>query len=333
MKMRDVAERAGVSPATVSRVLSGSPSVRPDYRERVLRAAKELGYRPNLLASNLRKQKAQTIGVVVSDIENPHFTEMVRAVEDEAYRRGYRVILCNTDENPEKQRSYLEMLLAERVLGVILSPSDPEDGEIGELLDLGIPVVAFDRTVADERADAVVVDNAGGVRMATERFISFGHEQIGLISGSEKIETGSERLAGYREAILAAGLEPMVAYGGFRIEEGKEATRKLLSEERGLTALIVNNNLMTIGALGALRERGLRVPQDMALIAVDDPFWAELIEPPLTTLAQPVRRMADCAMKMMLERISGERTEPRRAVFEFELRVRGSCGTAPEKGR
>ncbi|ABG03799.1 transcriptional regulator, LacI family [Rubrobacter xylanophilus DSM 9941] len=326
MKMRDVARRAGVSPATVSRVLNGVPTVGEEHRRRVLRAIEELGYRPNRLASNLRRQKAEMIGVVVSDIENPHFTGMVRAVEDAAYRKGYRVLLCNTDETPQKQRSYLEVLAAERVLGVILSPSDPEDEEIGELLDLGIPVVAFDRTVADPRADAVVVDNVGGVRAATRRLVAAGHERIGFVGGSEGIETGSGRLAGYREAMLEAGLEPRVAHGGFRIEGGWEATRRLLSE--GLTALVVGNNLMTIGALRALREMGLRVPRDLALVAVDDPFWAELVEPPLTTLAQPVREMAGCAMRMMLERISGERSEPRREVFEFELRVRGSCGTA-----
>ena len=328
MKMRDGARRAGGSPATVSRVLNGVPTVGEEHRRRVLRAIEELGYRPNRLASNLRRQKAEMIGVVVSDIENPHFTEMVRAVEDAAYRRGYRVLLCNTDETPQKQRAYLEVLAAERVLGVILSPSDPEDGGIGELLDLKIPVVAFDRTVADPRADAVVVDNAGGVRLATRRLISAGHERVGFISGSEGIETGSGRLAGYREAMLEAGLKPRVAHGGFRIEGGREATRRLLAGGEGLTALIVGNNLMTIGALKALREMGVRVPGDLALIAVDDPFWAELVEPPLTTLAQPVRRMAGRAMEMMLERISGERSEPRRSVFPFELRVRGSCGTA-----
>ncbi|QYJ17032.1 HTH-type transcriptional repressor PurR [Rubrobacter xylanophilus DSM 9941] len=324
--MRDVARRAGVSPATVSRVLNGVPTVGEEHRRRVLRAIEELGYRPNRLASNLRRRKAETIGVVVSDIENPHFTQMVRAVEDAAYRRGYRVLLCNTDEEPEKQRSYLEVLADERVLGVILSPSDPRGAEISRLLDLGIPVVAFDRTVADPRADAVTVDNAGGVRLAARRLIAAGHEKIGFVGGSRSIETGAERLAGYEAAMLEAGLEPVSVEGGFRIEGGREAARRLLSEE--LTALIVGNNLMTIGALKALRERRVRVPNDVALVAVDDPFWAELVEPPLTTLAQPVRRMADCAMEMMLERISGERSEPRREIFGFELRVRGSCGTA-----
>src|SRR3954467_5258673 len=145
--MRDVARLAAVSPATVSRVLNGDPTVGATYRRRVTRAVEELNYRPNRLARNLRIQRTTTIGVVVSDIENPHFTQMVRAVEDAAFRRGYRVLLCNTDENPEKQKAYLQVLAAERVLGVLISPSDPAGEEISELIELGIPVIAFDRSV------------------------------------------------------------------------------------------------------------------------------------------------------------------------------------------
>jgi LacI family transcriptional regulator len=298
-----------------------------EYRERVLRAIEEMGYRPNRLASNLRRQKAEMIGVVVSDIENPHFTQMVRAVEDAAYRRGYRVLLCNTDENPEKQKSYLQMLAAERVLGVLISPSDAAGEELSELIDLGIPVIAFDRSVDDPRADAVVVDNAAGTWLATEFLIRAGHERIGFVSGLSSTETSVERQLGYEGAMREAELEPCSASGGFRIADGRTATEELL-ETGDLTALIVSNNLMTIGALEVLRAHRIRVPEEMALVAVDDPFWAKLVEPPLTTLAQPVREMADCAVELLLERIGGRREQPRRVVFDFELRVRGSCGTA-----
>lgn len=327
MRMKDVAERAGVSPATVSRVLNGAASVRLEYRERVLRAIEEMGYRPNRLASNLRRQKAEMIGVVISDIENPHFTQMVRAVEDAAYRRGYRVLLCNTDEAPQKQKAYLQMLAAERVLGVLISPSDPAGEEISELIDLGIPVIAFDRTVEDVRADAVVVDNAAGTRLATEFLFRAGHERIGFVSGLGSIETSVERQLGYERAMREAGLKPRTASGGFRIAGGRRATEELL-KGGDFTALIVSNNLMTIGALEALRAHRLRVPGEIALVVVDDPFWAELVDPPLTTLAQPVREIAGCAVELLLERIGGRRERPRRVVFDFELRVRGSCGTA-----
>ncbi len=159
-----MAQRAGVSPATVSRVINESATVGPAKREVVIAAIEELGYRPNRLASNFRRRQTEMIGVVVSDIENPHFTQMVRAVEDAAYVRGHRVLLCNTDEESAKQRDYLGVLAAERVAGVILSPSDGRAPEIGELLDHGISLVAFDRRVEDRRADSVVVHNLAGAR-------------------------------------------------------------------------------------------------------------------------------------------------------------------------
>jgi len=326
--MKEVAERARVSVSTVSHVLNGTRKVSEETRREVLVAVKELEYRPNRLASNLRRQKAEMIGVVVSDIENPHFTQMVRAVEDAAYRAGYRVLLCNTDETAHKQKSYLEMLAAERVLGVILSTSNPRGKEIRELVDLGISVVAFDRAVDDPRADAVIVDNFGGSLRATEHLLSAGHERIGFVGGPTNTQTGAGRLSGYEAAMRSAGLEPCSADGGFRIEGGSSATERLLDAD-GLTALIAGNNLTAIGALRVLRARRVRIPQEVAFIAMDDPFWAELVEPPLTTLAQPVRVMANDAVELLFERISGRQDEPKKLVFDFELRVRSSCGTAP----
>jgi LacI family transcriptional regulator len=327
VNMRAVAEQAGVSPATVSRVLNGLETVREDYRVRVLAAVAELEYRPNRLARNLRRRKAEMVGVVVSDIENPHFSEMVRAVEDEAYRAGFRVVLCNTDETAEKQRAYLEMLADERVLGVVISPSDPAGEEIGDLLDLGIPVVAFDRMVEDPRADAVVASNVDGARQATQWLIDAGHRDVAFIAGRVDVETGAERLEGYEDAMRGAGLRPRVANGGFRLGGGRKATAELLAGDGRPSALVVANNLMTIGALQALRVARVRVPDDLALTAVDDPPWAALTEPPLTTLAQPVREMANAAMGLLLERIQGGGDGPKCLVFPFALNVRASCGT------
>ncbi len=324
--IRDVALKAGVSQATVSRVLNGLPTVRPEYRERVLAASEELGYRPNRLAQNLRRRKAEMIGVVVSDIENPHFTEMVRVIEDAAYHLGYRVLLCNSDENEEKQRAYLKVLAAERVLGVILSPSNPSGAEIGELLNLGIPLIAIDRPVNDERSDAVLVDNYGGGRRAAQHLLDAGHQRIGFISSPE-IETGVQRLKGYEDVMRRAGLPPRSASGHSRIGGGAEAAEYLLREDDGLSALVIGNNLMAVGALEALRSRGLRIPEQIAIVAIDDPFWSKIADPPLTTLAQPVRRMAESVIALLVERLSSGRDRPRHLVFDFELRVRASCGT------
>jgi len=322
-RIGDVARRAHVSPATVSRVLNGSATVGALSRDRVLLAVAELGYRPNLLARNLRRRKAGTIGVLVSDIENPHFTEMVRAVEDAAYRLGYRVLLCNTDESAEKQRAYLEVLAAERVAGVIIAPSNPAGGEIAAALDLGIPLIAFDRPVDDPRADLVAADNVGAGRRAAEYLLRAGHRRIAFI-GDAGVETGVARLAGYEDAMRRAGLRPLVAYGRSRIEGGAEAADALVRDDAP-SALIAGNNLMAIGALRVLRERGLRVPGRMAVVAIDNPFWAEIVEPPLTVLAQPVRRMAECVVELLLDRLDARRTDARRVIFDCELIERDSA--------
>jgi DNA-binding LacI/PurR family transcriptional regulator len=289
----------------------------------VIAAIEELSYRPNRLASNFRRRQTEMIGVVVSDIENPHFTQMVRAVEDAAYLRGHRVLLCNTDEDPAKQRDYLGMLVAERVAGVILSPTNGRASEVDELLDHGISLVAFDRRVSDRRADAVVVRNVAGARAGTEHLLDCGHTRVGFVGGPAGVQTADERVSGYKQAVAAAGLEPLCADGAFRTEGGRRAASALVDE--GASALLVANNLMTIGALQAIRERGLRIPDDVAIVSIDDPPWAELTDPPLTTLAQPVRQMAEAAVGLLLERIEDGRTRRKRRVFEFELHHRGSC--------
>jgi LacI family transcriptional regulator len=328
MRIRDVATHASVSPATVSRVLNGDPRVGEEYRRRVLEAVDELGYRRNRLARNLRKQHTTAIGVVVSDIENPHFGGMVRAVENRAYEAGYRVLVCNTDESRDKQRDYLAALGDERVLGVIISPSDPDDAEISLLIDGGIAVVAFDREVADPRADAVIADNVPATREATEILLAAGRRRVAFIGGRADVETGAERRQGYREAMRAAGLPAVEADGGFRMDGGRAAVATLLEQRPRPDAIVVANNLMTAGALQALRDARCPVPDEIAVIGIDDPFWADLVDPPLTVMAQPLRVMADQAMALLLERVDGARQDPVRSVHPFELRRRGSCGTA-----
>jgi DNA-binding LacI/PurR family transcriptional regulator len=326
LTISDVARHASVSPATVSRVLNGDPRVGEAYRRRVLRSIEELDYRPNVLARNLRRQRTATIGVVVPDIENPHFGEMVRAVEDQAFDAGYRVLVCNTGENAEKQRAYLEALSDERVLGVIISPADPEGDQISRLLDLGIPVVACDREVADPRADAVLADNVKALKIGSGVLVDEGHRRIAFVGGRTDVETGAERLAGYEMAMRAAGLPTLVVDGNFRLESAEAAVAALLRYEPRPTAVIVANNLMTLGALRAIGDAGLRVPADIALVGVDDPPWSAVVDPPLTTLAQPVRAMATDAMELLLQRVTGARESPRRIVHPFELRERASTG-------
>jgi LacI family transcriptional regulator len=324
--MVGVAKHAGVSVATVSRVIAGHPSVAPGHRARVEAAVLELGYRPNRLARNLRKRQSDMIGVVVSDIENPHFAEMIHVAESEAYRFGYRVLLCNTDESREKQASYLQMLADERPRGVLLAPCDPAGAEIGQLLDLGITVVAFDRPVLDSRVDSVLADNAAASRLAVDHLIQTGHQRISFVGTSPAVETGAARLAGYRAAMGDAGLEGRWENGGFRIETGQVATGRLLDRWPDSDAIVAGNNMMAVGAIRALRERGITIPDGIGLVSFDDPFWAELVDPPLTTLAQPLRAMVAAAVRLLIDGIEGRRRQPQRLVFGLELAIRASSG-------
>jgi LacI family transcriptional regulator len=326
IRLRDVAEHAGVSAATASRTLNGDERVDPELRGRVQASVEALGYRRNMLARNLRLQRIDQIGVVVSDIENPHFSEMVKVIEEEAFRLGYRVVVCGTDESSAKQATYLRMMADQRVAGVILAPSDPAAPEIGELLDAGIAVVAFDREVADKRADTVLADNANGVAAATQLLIDAGHTAIGYVGGRKGVETSVERLQGYKRAMRSAGLAARAAVGDFRIEGGRRAVDVLLAAPFPPTGLVVANNLMVLGALKAAHDAGVRIPDDLALVGVDDPYWAEFINPSITSLAQPVGAMAREAVGMLLARLDGETGPPRRSLHSFGLIIRASSG-------
>jgi LacI family transcriptional regulator len=327
VRLGDVAARAGVSPATVSRTLNGDERVNPELRARVYAAVEALDYRRNLLARNLRRQRLDAIGLVVSDIENPHFSEMVSVIEDEGFRVGYRALVCTTSESSERQGTYLRMLADQRVAGVILSPTDPAAPEIGELLDAGIPVVAFDREVRDPRADTVIADNTGGLVQATLLLIGLGHTDIAFIGGGRGVETSIERLKGYRHAMRGAGLKSRAVAGDFRLEGGRSAMERLLNSASPPTAVVVANNLMTLGALKAAHDAGVAIPQQLALVGTDDPYWAEFVSPPITTLAQPVAAMAREAFSMLLARVGGETGPPRRSLHSLGLIVRASSGT------
>ena len=314
-RIAEVARHASVSPATVSRVLNGNAQVGEAKRKRVLDAIAELDYRPNPLARSLRKQRSAMIGVIVADIGNAYFGSAIRAVENAAFKEGYRVLLCNTDESAAKE---------ERVLGVIISPSNPDSLGVTSLLDQGTPVVALDRPVRDPRADAVLPDNVNGARTATQLLLDSGYRDIGILAGPLSTEIAAERLAGYAVAMRAAGLEPSTIEGGFRSEVAHEAITRLLDQSALPAALLVSNNLMMLGALKAVREAGLRVPDDLAVVGIGDPEWAALIDPPLTMMAVPVRNMALDAMELLLQRVLHTRDNPRRIIHPMELRVRAS---------
>jgi LacI family transcriptional regulator len=325
--IREVAQAASVSPATVSRALNGPSAVRPDVRDRVLKAVAELGYRPNGRARSLRTRATMVLGVLVSDIMNPFFTAVVRSVEDTAQEAGYSVILANTDEDLQKEARYLEVAAAEQVAGVVLSPASTSQTRVDVLTERGIPVVTFDRRLRTAEVDSVTIDNVQAAREATLHLVAQGCRRIGFIAGLATTTTGEDRLAGYRAALTRSGRpvdERLIARGNYRREGGYAAARQLLHAGRAPDGLFVSNNLMTLGALDALAEAGLRVPEDIAVVGFDDATWALGQRSQLTVVSQPTYELGQQATNLLLRRVGREELPVQRIVLRATLTVRAS---------
>lgn len=323
--IRDVAAVAEVSPATVSRVLNADERVAPELRERVLAAVERLGYRPNSQARSLRTQATRVIGLIISDIQNPFFTSLVRGVEDAAQASGYSVVLANSDEDLGKEQQYLRVAAAEQMAGVILSPASSSRTRIGELVHEEIPVVTIDRRIAAD-VDSVAVDNVAGARHAVEHLLQTGARRVGIIAGPEDVSTAADRLEGYRAALRAAGLavDPeLTVRGDFRVDGGHRAAARLLDRPDRPDALFAANNLMLIGTLNAMAERGLTAPADLLLAGFDEMSWAGFA-PPLTLVEQPTYEIGRLATQLLLRRIAGETAAAEHVVLEATLKVRAS---------
>ncbi len=327
---QDVAERAGVSIATVSRVLNDLPHVSPRIRKRVWRAIKELDYQPNRTAQRLRAKQSRVLGLIISDIQNPFFTAIVRGIEDVAYKHGYSVILCNSDENLEKERLYLNVMRAEAVAGVILASTGESNPLVADLLEQPIPVVAIDRRLRNRGVDAVLAANVDGARQAVSHLLELGHRRIGFVGLPLSRTPGKERHAGYVATLREHGLavsRPIVRFADAKQQGGYDATCRLLQISPIVTALFVANNLMTLGALDAIRERGLRIPEDISVVGFDDMPWAALLQPPLTVLAQPTYDIGRTAAELLFERLASADKPATSIQLPTTLVVRGS--TAP----
>ncbi|SFQ67651.1 LacI family transcriptional regulator [Amycolatopsis arida] len=328
----DVAARAGVSTATVSRALNGKSTVDPQLVARVLAAAEELGYHPNGLARNLRRQETAVLALVISDVANPFFTAIARGVEDVAQDAGYSVVLCNSDENPDKERRYLDVALQERVAGVIISPTGPATS-VDVLTQRGTPVVAVDRPLTGRSADQVLVDTRAAAQEATAHLLAGGYRRVGCVTGPEGVRTADDRLAGYQDALRAAGL-PRTGRWVRRVEYhlpsgARAAAGDLLALPEPPDALLVANNPTAIGALEALAERGLRPGRDVGVVAFDDVPWATLMDPPLSVVTQPAYEIGTEAARMLLARIADGTRRPSTRVLAATLITRASSRRTP----
>ncbi len=333
--VQDVAQRAGVSTATVSYVLNGTRFVSEVLRERVLAAVRELQYEPNAAARTLRSNRSATIGLLISDLQNPFFTEAIRGIEDFAQARGYTVILTNSAEDAVRESACLRALRARHVDGLIVAPAGGRYVELDELVAGRFPLVFLDRDVAGLNASAVMLDNQAAAYTAVNHLIELGHVRVGMIAGRPPLSSTTERQAGYRRALSDAGLaidEALMVTGGSTIDGGAAAADALLQRASRPTAIFVANNLMTIGAMMVIERHGLSVPGDMALVGFDDFAWADVLRPRLTTIAQPHYELGRAAAELLLDQVSGEAALPRRVLLPGMLVIRDSSG-APEWGR
>lgn len=333
--MTDVARLAGVSVATVSRAMSGDGGSEAT-RQRVLTAAAELDYYPNRLPRNMRSRSSQLIGLVISDVTNPFFTAVARGCEDTAQANGYSMVLFNTDEDSKKERAGIEAILGERAAGIIIASTGDATDSIRRLINAGIPAVALDRRVAGLQLDAVTVGNGSGAYQAIRHLMGLGHARIAIVTGPEHASSIRERQDGYVRALRdhRVPLDPtLIQQGNLRETGGRLATIELLSAHQPPTAIFAVNNLTTLGVLYALRNSGVRIPEGMSVVGFDDFPAAELLDPPLTVVAQPMYEIGARAAELLIRRIGEPDAVVREVVLPATLIVRGSTGPAQVAGQ
>ncbi|MGX9961713.1 LacI family DNA-binding transcriptional regulator [Roseomonas sp. F4] len=320
VSIKDVALAAGVSPATVSRALGKGP-VSAELRAQVMQAVRATGYRPNLAARRLRSQDSGTIGLIVADLGNPFFTGVARAVEQAAYEAGLRVILCNTDRNPEREDSYLDLMQAERVTGLILAPTRTTAARLSARA-LQVPTVLIDRPGPPGEFDAVLLDNAAAAGSLVDHLVARGRRRITGLFG-ESSATGLERAEGFRAAMGRHGLVADARLLPTDLAP-EVAARALLAVPQPPDALLAANSLQLMGALRAVRAEGLAVPGRIALAGFDNEPWTELVEPGLTVIEQPLEAIGQTAMALLFDRLRAPLAPVRRVMLTGRLIQRGS---------
>lgn len=326
--INDVAKRAGVSKTTVSHVINNTRFVEEETKQRVLQVISAIGYYPSLVARSLTTNRTGVIGVVVSDVTNSFFGDLLRGVEDVLQPKNYSIVVCNTDEILERENHYIDLLLRQRVDGMIAAATSQKWGVLNQADEQHTPVIFLDRSYEGLEGPFVGVNNWKGAFMGTKHMIECGHNKIGILAGFQRLSTMRERLAGFREALHDHQIDlpnEWVIESPLGIEQGCEAALKILALPNRPTALFVSNNLLTLGALLAIRELGLHCPEDISLVGFDDHPWSEVSSPPLTVVRQPSRRLGQIAAEIMLSLVNGVQPLEKRVILDCELVVRESC--------
>lgn len=336
---QDIADRVGVSRATVSAAISGARYVSPELKQKILQAIEELHYVPDIVARSMKTNQTMTIGLVLPNILSPIWATVARGVEDVARREGLSTIICDTDEQAERMREALRSLQQKRVDGVIVAPCGNRGDLIAESLSQGLaPMVFVDRGPDGIDLDTVWSDNEGGAYQAVQHLWEAGYRRIGIITVSLDITSGRDRLRGYRRALAEREMavdEDLVVVGGRGLEDGYRGACRLLglAPHKRPEALFVSSHLMTVGALAAIRERHLRVPEDIALIGFDDLPWTPFMDPPLTVVSQPAYDIGAKAAELLLARMAGQAgRDAQHIVLPTRLVHRQSCCVGARTG-
>ena len=311
VNIKTVAKKAGVSTATVSRVLADFKGMKENTRKKVLNAIKDLNYEVDSVARSLRQNKTYTIGIIVSNVLSSFYSIIAKSVEDKARESGYKLILCNGDDDPIKELEYLKVLKSNKVDGIILTPTGKNAEYINNIIESGINVVLLDRLVEGVNCDSVIVDNYSGSYSAVRHLLSRDYKKIAFIGGYTDRTTGQKRLDGYTAALKEAGLKinnDLVKIGDFKKESGVSLTKELLKNTYIPDAIFSSNIDMTLGCLIAIKNAGLSIPEDIGIVGFDDPDWSIIADPPLTVISQPVYLLGLTATKLLIKNINNKKS-------------------------
>lgn len=304
INIKTIADKAGVSTATVSRVLNEYKGIREITRKKVLKVINEFDYEINAIAKSLKQKRTMTIGIVLGNVLSQFYSIIAKSVEDTASKYGFSTILCNGDDDPAKELKYLKVLKSNRVDGIILTPTGKNAAYVNNIINSGTKMVLLDRLIGGVSCDAVLVDNLNGSYNAIKHLIEQGYQRIGIINGFIDRTTGHDRLEGYKRALKEANLkidEDLIKIGNFKKKSGYELTREILSSNPD--ALFVTNIDMMLGSIIFLKENLLKIPADLAFVGFDDPEWAMLLDPPLTVVQQPVYDLGITAAEILIKKI------------------------------
>ncbi len=319
--IREIAKLAGVSPATVSRVLNGTAVVDPQTQDRVLQVIRETGYRPNEVARSLSKRSSRIIGCIVPNIANPFFTEISRAIEDEAYRQGYRLILCNSDEDPQKEIEYIDMLIRMNADGIIITTTQ-SDAEL-TINNSSIPVIVLDRGSSHLHSTASIrADHYQGGRLATRHLIDCGCRKIVMMKGPQKYTSAALRLQGYLDVCQEQGRLPMTIDCGFDFADGLKQTRELLGIYPDVDGIIAANDVVALSVFKILSAKGIEVPGQIQVIGFDNIYLSSLMTPALTTIGQPITQIGTLAASRVIDSVEGKAQPQKDTILPVELIVR-----------